>query len=511
VRRPRTMEGEESIGITWCLEVLSAVRRKTTDSVRRMVSKFLVAMVVSGDVRSIRRRLRNEYYIIVPVFGVFPHLIFLIFFFVLGFLSATTDRPFVLSFRTESVLVTVRYSQRPTHTSKPKQLLAAFTPAGRSFLTTNRTRHCTIQKNQSSIPRHLHKIRKYQSHLFITHFVADFLQKRMSKSSIATASKPSPPSVWLKGPPQTNSSASTPRSQSPAPTNAPPHSHLTHSRRSSNLSQSATIKDAVSMPRNNAGSGKQGPSCFPCFPFLFLHYLLGSAVMFGSIDDPSTSFSPSPAAKSSLIKPDGVNPSGPTPPPSGQANGIPPVSSSPKPSVAPSPPEATPATPTTATPKTKIDVRKFFQSSSSDQGSDAASSSPRPPSLPSQQQQPSSSQLPPGQPVPQPSPLSAQYPFVPGDLRQQQQNGPGVGPGPGPRSPVVYPRQMTNGTGPRPSAGPSGPGGPPSAMSAGLSSPRLAPMPHPSQPSPMQSTPVIPVPGWPGYFVRSFSRDSLSA
>jgi translation initiation factor 4G len=183
---------------------------------------------------------------------------------------------------------------------------------------------------------------------------------------------------------------------------------------------------------------------------------------------------------------------GPEPAPSGRLNGLPTY-------LTPSTPSADAVTPLmmTTPPKPKIDLKKFFQRSSSDQGSDAASPSARPPSLPFQQQQPSSSQLPPGQPVPQPSPLSALYPFVPGDLRQQQQNGPGVGPGPGPRSPVVYPRQMTNGTGPRPSAG--------------LSSPRLAPMPHPGQPSAMPSTPVIPVPGWPGYFVRSFSCDSLSA
>ena len=87
----------------------------------------------------------------------------------------------------------------------------------------------------------------------------------MSKSSTATAPKNPTPllakSAWAKGPPQSSSTAPSPRSQSPAPSTPVLRSH---SRRPSALGQGIPIKDGVSIPPNNVGAVKQGLS-FSCF------------------------------------------------------------------------------------------------------------------------------------------------------------------------------------------------------------------------------------------------------
>ena len=96
----------------------------------------------------------------------------------------------------------------------------------------------------------------------------------MSKSSTATAPKiPTPlpaKSAWARGPPQSSSTAPSPRSQSPAPSTPVLQ---THSRRPSALGQGIPIKDGVSIPRNNVGAVKQGlssPSFFQLFKFSYI-------------------------------------------------------------------------------------------------------------------------------------------------------------------------------------------------------------------------------------------------
>ena len=93
-------------------------------------------------------------------------------------------------------------------------------------------------------------------------FLQSFIPRcRMSKSSTATAPKNPTPllakSAWAKGPPQSSSTAPSPRSQSPAPSTPVLQSH---SRRPSALGQGIPIKDGVSIPRNNVGAVKQGLS-----------------------------------------------------------------------------------------------------------------------------------------------------------------------------------------------------------------------------------------------------------
>lgn len=338
----------------------------------------------------------------------------------------------------------------------------------------------------------------------------------MSKSSTATAPKiptqlPAK-SAWARGPPQSPIVPS--RSQSPAPT-TPIH---THSRRPSTLGQGVPIKDGVSVPRSNVGAVKQGKSTntWPTFSFSYTFSTTsGSAVTFGSIDDVSAPISSSPAA-APAIKSEGVKSFGSVPA-TGHVNGKPSISS--KPSVAPSSTSTTSTTPVT-TPSTpsklqKVDIKKMFQNPpsapSSHPPSDTSSPATRSSNLPSQQQ-PSQHQQGQSQPPPsQSSQMSSMNftPFVPGNMRAQQQNsGPG-GSGPVPRSPV-YTRQLPNGNGARPQ---NGPNGGPSQVPAGLSSPRLGPHPHSGQPSGMpppppqmqpQMQPQMAVPGWPGYYVSNF-------
>jgi hypothetical protein len=84
----------------------------------------------------------------------------------------------------------------------------------------------------------------------------------MSKASTASAKTPTQlPSAWAKGPPSnSNSSAPSPRSQSPALSHAPPPITASHSRRPSALGQGVPIKEGVSVPRSNVGSVRQGTS-----------------------------------------------------------------------------------------------------------------------------------------------------------------------------------------------------------------------------------------------------------
>ena len=94
----------------------------------------------------------------------------------------------------------------------------------------------------------------------------------MSKASTASAKTPAQlPSLsaWAKGPPSnSNSSAPSPRSQSPALSHAPPPITASHSRRPSALGQGVPIKEGVSVPRNNVGSVRQGTSSSTPLPLL---------------------------------------------------------------------------------------------------------------------------------------------------------------------------------------------------------------------------------------------------
>lgn len=152
--------------------------------------------------------------------------------------------------------------------------------------------------------------------------------------------------------------------------------------------------------------------------------------------------------------------------------------------------------------KPKMDVHKLFRGSSSagpsqPSPSEILSPSLRPSGLPNQHQP--SQQPQPGLP---PSQLGAhQFTlFIPSrPLSSGQLNsGPNRGP---PGSPVCSQR-MVNGLG---GCIPSGQNGPQVLlMSAGLSSPCLAPHMHPGKPSEMPPQPQpMPVPGWPGHFVST--------
>lgn len=87
----------------------------------------------------------------------------------------------------------------------------------------------------------------------------------MSKSSAASASKNVPQlpqkSAWSRGPPQSTSSASTPRSQSPAP-NATPPTSASHSRRPSTLGSGVSFKEGVGAARSPTSTVKAGECLF---------------------------------------------------------------------------------------------------------------------------------------------------------------------------------------------------------------------------------------------------------
>ena len=114
--------------------------------------------------------------------------------------------------------------------------------------------------------------KKIKSSLFLQQFVRFFhfsvlsliLRRRMSKSSTVSAPKNPTPlpakSAWSRGPPQSSSTAPSPRSQSPRSQSPAPSTPVlqSHSRRPSALGQGIPIKDGVSIPRNNVGAVKQG-------------------------------------------------------------------------------------------------------------------------------------------------------------------------------------------------------------------------------------------------------------
>ncbi|KAL0955886.1 hypothetical protein HGRIS_002084 [Hohenbuehelia grisea] len=334
----------------------------------------------------------------------------------------------------------------------------------------------------------------------------------MSKSSTATASKPASQlptkSAWSRGPPP-NTSAPSPRSQSPAPNNVPSHVHPSHSRRPSQLGQAIPIKDGVSVPRSNADALKQGAQNpeFIHFRFVTVSPAPGASVTFGTINDANAPISSSPAAVPA-IKSHGVTKFGTLPaeqPTNGKsvtssASNTPSTSS--KPSVTPS--ASTSAASTPSVTKPKMNIAELFRgsssSTSSQPSSDTSSPSVRPTNLPLQSSSSFSSQ--PHQPSPSSSQQLGQhqYPtFTPNNslLRSQQQNGPG-GPNQGPRSPS-YSRQMPNGNAPRTPSATNGPSVS-SPMSASMSSPRMQPHSQPLPPAGMPP-PQMPMHGaWPGYY-----------
>ncbi|KXN87473.1 Eukaryotic translation initiation factor 4 gamma [Leucoagaricus sp. SymC.cos] len=298
----------------------------------------------------------------------------------------------------------------------------------------------------------------------------------MNRPSTAQISKnPTIPrnSAWYKGPPQSSAPS---RSQSPAPSTPIVQ---THSRRPSALS-GVSIKDGVSVNRNNVGAAKQG-----------------SAVTFGSIDDISAPISSSPAAAPS-IKSESVKSFG-TIDAETHVNGKSALSSRPSVAVPTSTTSSsTPSPAVSVAPAAKLaktDIAKLFQNPSSapspQPSSDASSPSLRSAGLPSSQSTPSSQ-------TPQSSAPTQPSHFTP--YRHPQ---PGTNTGAS-RSPAYSTRQVANGTGPRSQGGPNGA---PSQMNTGMPSPRLAPMSHngqpPAMPPPPQMQPSMgqqmPV-AWGGYY-----------
>lgn len=105
----------------------------------------------------------------------------------------------------------------------------------------------------------------------------------MSKPSATSATKNVPQlphkSAWSRGPPQSTSSASTPRSQSPAP-NATPPTSASHSRRPSTLGSASGVsyKEGVGAARSPTSTVKPGKLFFPFLylpppPFFCIHLL----------------------------------------------------------------------------------------------------------------------------------------------------------------------------------------------------------------------------------------------
>ncbi|KAG0707986.1 hypothetical protein DFH29DRAFT_994615 [Suillus ampliporus] len=301
----------------------------------------------------------------------------------------------------------------------------------------------------------------------------------MSKVSTVSGKTPTPrlptQSAWEKGPPQSSSSSAPSwRLESPAPSHATSLISASHSRRPSALGQGMSVKDGVSVPRNNVGSVRPG------------------SVVFGSIDDASFPLYSSPAAitavKTEVVKSFGSVPAMS----SNHVNGKVPASASATGLSKQRPrhrlssmhsnsriPSSTAATSTASTPKpTKADIANLFQnpSSSSQSYSDTSSPFTRPSNLPPHHQPSSSS----SQQPQQPSQLGTHSytPFVP--MRPSQQ------PTGTPRSPS-FPRAVPNMQAQsRPGAGPGGPGGPPIPAS-----PRMAP--HPHQASPGGVAPQVPM------------------
>jgi translation initiation factor 4G len=321
----------------------------------------------------------------------------------------------------------------------------------------------------------------------------------MSRS--ATASTPKNPpqlptkSAWARGPPQQNSTSTTPRSQSPAPptpvSGNPATFHATHSRRPSALGQGVSIKDGVGIPRNAVKQGMFHPILFPVPPLNLRH--LGSPVTFGSIDDAMAPISSSPAAAPAVKPADVVRSFGSVAVHNGGSDAAKSAVTSRPPPVSATPASSSHAAvvppPSAQSPVPKFDkksIAKLFQGPSQSMSTpspEAASPASRSTSLPSQPSQ--------GQSYPPPFPQSA--------LRQGQNGNSST-----PRSPV-YSRPMANGqnnsvgVSGRPQAGSGGPsvGPAPTAMP----SPRLAPHPHPPPGAPPTGLPP-PTAMWHPYYVR---------
>ncbi|KAG1718158.1 hypothetical protein EDB19DRAFT_1921210 [Suillus lakei] len=313
----------------------------------------------------------------------------------------------------------------------------------------------------------------------------------MSKVSTTSGKTPTPlptQSAWAKGPPQSSSSAApSPRSQSPAPTHVASPIATSHSRRPSALGQGVSVKDGVSVPRNNVGS-----------------VVRPASVVFGSIDDAPAPLSSSPAAipavKTEVVKSFGSVPATSSNHVNGKTSASASATGSSKqpsrPSLSSTPsnsstPSSTAATSTASTPKpSRADIAKLFQnpsSSSSQPSSDTSSPSTRPSNLPPHHQPSSSSSQQPQQPSQLGTHSYSQ--FVPSNMRQPQQ------PSGTPRSPA-FPRAVQNVQGQsRQGAGPGGPGGPPIPAS-----PRMASHPHQAPPGGMgQQVPMQPM-QWSGYY-----------
>ena len=276
----------------------------------------------------------------------------------------------------------------------------------------------------------------------------------MSKSSTASAPKNPTPlpakSAWARGPPQSSSTASSTRSQSPAPSTPVLTSHF---RRSSALSLGVPIKDGVSIPRNNVGAVKQGLSSSSFFTFFFTFsfspsQFTGSAVTFGSIDEVSVPVSSSPAAVP-LTKSEGVKTFGSVlgAAATGHVNGKPSISlraAARPPTVSTSTAASSVLSATTPPVKPKIDIKKMFQSPSSAPSSnfpsDTLSPSMRNVGLPTQEHQQSHQ----GQfshTPPNPSQFAHSFtPFVANNtMRPLESDGPNDG---SPRSPQYPPWQF---------------------------------------------------------------------
>lgn len=113
-----------------------------------------------------------------------------------------------------------------------------------------------LNRNNSYVPS-LRSCLCVLAYLSLFSICACIWTQRMSKPSAASASKlPQFPqkSAWARGPPNT-SSAPTPRSQSPAPTNVTSPVATSHSRRPSTLGQAVAFKDGARSPVSATQSG----------------------------------------------------------------------------------------------------------------------------------------------------------------------------------------------------------------------------------------------------------------
>ncbi|KAF8351711.1 hypothetical protein F5887DRAFT_590 [Amanita rubescens] len=214
----------------------------------------------------------------------------------------------------------------------------------------------------------------------------------MSRSAPKINAQPSR-SAWSKGPPQSWSAPS--RSESPPPSGTQPQPTR------------VPVKDGVSVLRNSVGAVNQG-----------------APVTFGSIDDVSAPISPSPAS-TPQVKSEGVKSFGSLP--NTHVNGEASRSTAdPSPSSTSIPAAATPSKP-------KVDIRRFFQHSSSQPPTPStpndASSPARPSPLPSHASSNQSTQSP---PTPSSYPFFTHYPYP----QQQDTTSPSNGP---PRSPAYSP------------------------------------------------------------------------